>query len=87
MREIEKMIKIYETYGFNPPLRGKYKRQENRIYFASNFQDNEEIEFFWNCEKPSACAKGNVFYVGKSRMPQLINISEIENLTPIIDKE
>lgn len=72
------MINIYKQYGFDMPLKAKYKRFDNRIYFATDFQDNEEIEFFWHCDKPSACAIGNAFYVGKDGFSHLVNIKELE---------
>jgi hypothetical protein len=59
-------------------MKGTYKRNNNRIYFSSDFEDNEEIYFFWNCEKPNACAIGNVWYKNKKGITNLINISEIE---------
>jgi hypothetical protein len=59
------------------PLKAKYKRFDNRIYFATDFKDGEEIYFFWNCDKPSACAKGNAYYMNKKGYSQLINIKEL----------
>jgi len=75
---IVEMIKLYKKYGFNPPIKGKYKRDKNRIYFSDDFKDNEEIYFFWNCEKSSSCSKGNVFYKNEKGNSNLINILEIE---------
>ena len=72
------MINTYKQYGFDMPLKARYKRRPNRIYFYGNFQDNEEIEFFWDAEKPSSCAKGYAFYMGKDKMSQLVNIKELE---------
>lgn len=78
MNTKQKMIDIYKKYGFDMPQKAYYKRINNRIYFATDFQDGEEIEFFWNCDKPNACALGNAFYVNKNGNSNLINISEIE---------
>lgn len=78
MEEKQRMIDIYKKYGFDMPLKAKYKRSKNRIYFSGDFKDGEEIEFFWNCEQPNACAKGNAFYFGKSSVSNLVNISELE---------
>jgi len=72
-----KMIEIYKEYGFDMPVKAIYKRDINRIYFSGDFQDNEELDFFWNCEKPSACAIGNAFYMNKHGISHLINIKEI----------
>jgi len=59
------------------PVKGRYKRDNNRIYFSGDFKNGEEIEFFWNCEHPSACALGNVFYMNKHGISHLINIKDI----------
>lgn len=75
------MINIYKNnYGFDMPLKAKYKRFDNRIYFAGDFQDGEEIEFFWICDKPSACAIGNAFYVGKNGISHLVNFKALESI-------
>lgn len=83
MNSKQQMIDLYKPYGFNFPLKARYKRKENRIYFATNFKDNEEIEFFWNCDKPISCAMGYAFYINKEGNSQLINIKELE----LINKE
>ncbi|MBE6058070.1 hypothetical protein, partial [Clostridium sp.] len=59
MVQIESMINLYKKYGFNMPIKCKYKRDKNRIYFSNDFKDGEEIYFCHNCSKPSAIAKGN----------------------------
>jgi hypothetical protein len=74
----QEMINIYKQYGFDMPLKAKYKRDSNRIYTSIDFQDGEEIEFLWNCEHPSACSIGNAFYRGKDGLSHLINIKELE---------
>lgn len=73
----QEMIDNYKYYGYDFPLKAHYKRHHNRIYFADNFKENEEIEFFWNCDKPSACALGNAFYINKNGNSQLINIKDL----------
>ena len=78
MHSKQKMIDLYKYYGFNFPLKARYKRTSTRIYTIMNFKDNEEIEFFWNCDKPSACARGNAFYMNKNKISQLVNIKELE---------
>ena len=35
---------LKQKYGFNFPLKAKYKRNKNRIYFSGDFEDGEEIE-------------------------------------------
>jgi hypothetical protein len=72
------MINLYKPYGFNMPMKAVYKRFPNRIYFSTDFQDGEEIEFFWNCDKPSTCAIGNAFYIGKDSISRLVNIKELK---------
>lgn len=61
------------------PLKAKYKRFSNRIYFSIDFKDKEELEFANTCEKPSSNAIGNVFYRScKSGITNLVNINELE---------
>jgi len=75
--KIENMIRLYKTYELEPPIKGKYKRDNKRIYFLGDFKDGEEVNFFWNCEKSGACAIGNAFYINKDGISNLINISEL----------
>jgi hypothetical protein len=66
---------------FKYPQKSKYKRSPNRIYFLGDFQDGEEIEFAYKCEKPSADAIGNVWYKScKNGYMNLINIKELEEV-------
>lgn len=81
MKSKQQMIDLYKKYGFDFPLKAYYIRQSNRIYFSGDFNDNEEIEFFWNCDKPSACAIGNAFYINKNGISKLVNIKELEPLS------
>lgn len=76
----KEQIKLHlkEKYGFDFPLKAKFKRFDNRIYSSIDWKDGEEIEFAYGCNKPSACAIGNVFYKGKDGIPFLINIKELE---------
>lgn len=67
------------------PLIARYKRNPNRIYFAGDFQDGELIRFWWNADKPSACAKGYAWYESidesiKWWRNEIVNISEIEDV-------
>ena len=82
MRDKQRMIDMYKGYGFDMPLKAKYKRDPNRIYFIGDFKDGEIIKFSWCCEKPSACAIGNVFYESEHEPSQLVNIRDLE---PIIE--
>lgn len=77
MNDMYRMIDLYRKYGYEFPVKANYKRNKNRIYFAGDFKDGEEIEFFWNCDKPSACAIGNAFYINKSGTSKLVNIKEL----------
>jgi len=80
-RTKQEMIDLYKVYGYDFPPKAKYKRQPTtRIYFSNDFQDNEEIEFFWNCDKPSACAIGNAYYMNNKGQSNLINIRELEEI-------
>lgn len=76
----EMRARLHKDYGYNFPAKAKYKRSKNRIYFLGDFQDGEEIDFFWACDKPNACAKGYAFYMGKDATSNLIHISEIESI-------
>lgn len=55
---------LQEHYGFNFPMKAKYKRNTNRIYFCTDFEDGEEIEFYHAHEKPNANANGTAIYRG-----------------------
>lgn len=66
---------------FNYPLKAKYKRFSNRIYFMTDFENGEEIEFAYRCEKPSAEGLGNVWYKScKTGYINLVNVKELEEL-------
>ena len=78
MRNRQEMINVYKKYSYDIPIKARYKRGKNRIYFYGDFHDGEEIEFFRNCEKPNACAKGNVWYRSKDKGSKLVNIKELE---------
>jgi hypothetical protein len=61
------------------PKKAKYKRNENRIYFYGDFEDGEEIEFAYRCDKPNASAIGNVWYksCGDKWKMNLVNIRDL----------
>jgi hypothetical protein len=78
MKTKQEMINyLYDSYKFSFPMKAKYKRDKNRIYFATDFQDGEEIEFWWNCDKPSSSAKGYAFYTNGKADFKLVNINEL----------
>ena len=84
MNEIERKQKqidyIKQHYGFDFPMVARYKRFDNRVYFATDFKDGELIEFFYMVDVPSAMALGNAFYQSIDRFTgsKLINIKELE---------
>lgn len=70
---------LYNEYGYKFPMKARYKRSSNRIYFMTDFKDNELIEFFWYCDKPSSNAKGYAYYKNEKGFSRLIHIDEIES--------
>lgn len=68
---------LLKKYGFNFPLKTKYVRHPNRIYFATDFSDGEDISFAWACDKPSSNAMGYAYYYSKSKGHKLISINDI----------
>ena len=71
---------LEEHYGLNFPMKAKYKRNKNRIYFSGDFEDREEIEFYYMSDKPSSSAKGYAFYrsIRNPSKTMLININREE---------
>jgi len=79
MEDKQKMIdRLYKDYNIKFPYKAKYKRSSSRIYFITDFKEGEEITFWWDCEKPNACAKGNAFYINNKGESRLVNINELE---------
>ena len=74
----EQIDYLYKHYGYKFPMKAKYIRSSDRIYFSNDFQDREEIEFEWYCEKPSGNADGYAYYIGKNEFAKLVHISELE---------
>jgi hypothetical protein len=63
------------------PIKAKYKRNANRIYFIGDFEDGEELKFAYKCLKPSADGIGNVWYEScKTGHVKLVNIKELEEI-------
>ena len=52
-------------------MKYKYKHKSNRIYFITDFEDNEIVEFAYDCEKPSAKAQGFAYYQNKGGITKL----------------
>lgn len=78
LTKVEQIEYLRKHYGHKFPMYAKFKRFDNRIYFVDDFEDNENIEFYWICSKPSACACGNAWYKGSNGISKLINIKEIK---------
>lgn len=79
-QEMIDYIKLH--HGFEFPMKAKYKRTPSRIYFAGDFEDGEEVEFWWMCDKPSSMAKGYAYYstANKPWKSKLIHINELEKM-------
>ena len=59
------------------PERAKYVRHENRIYFATDCQDGEELIYYGRCEKPSSNAMGYREYKDSKGYVRLIHYKDI----------
>lgn len=70
-------IGVYEHYGINMPLRGRYVRYPNRVYFATDPEHGEIMSFFCNAEKPSSCAMGLAWYCGGKGL-HLVCVDELD---------
>ena len=81
-------------------MKYKYKHNPNRIYFITDFEDNEIVEFAYDCEKPSAKSQGYAYYRNKDGITKLCAkddlipfetnfdkiTSSVENLAEFFDK-
>ena len=67
-----------KTYSIKMPLKAKYVRKPNRIYFATDPKNGEILSFFWNAMKPSSCAAGLAYYRGEGGYSHLVNVDELE---------
>ena len=74
-------IRVYEHYGINMPLRARYVRYPNRIYFATDPEHGEMMSFFCSAEKPSSCARGLAWYWGENAY-HLVCVDELEPPRP-----
>ena len=75
-------IRVYEHYGINMPLRARYVRYPNRIYFATDPEHGEMMSFFCSAEKPSSCARGLAWYWGENAY-HLVRVDELTAATLI----
>ena len=69
---------LLRNYGFDFPERAIYKRQPDRIYFATDFVDKEEVTFAYMCEKSTSNAAGYAVYSSYRNVYRLVNIEELE---------
>ena len=60
------------------PLKAKYKRHKNRIYFVTDFGDGEEIEYDGKVEKPSANAQGYRYYINSRGKSRVVHYEDLE---------
>lgn len=59
------------------PLYAKYKRSKNRIYFATDFEDGEKLEYYGKAEKPSSNAMGYRYYINSKGYIKLIHYTDL----------
>jgi hypothetical protein len=81
MTKAEQIEYLRKNYNHSFPINAKFKRSDNRIYFAGDFEDNEAITFDTMCSKPSSCGYGNAWYKGVNGVSKLINVAEVSNET------
>ncbi len=64
------------------PKRAIYRKPENRIPFLTDFEDGEEVEFYYFANRPAAISEGLAFYksskLDKNWKYNLVNIRELE---------
>ena len=70
-------IEVYEDYRIKMPLRARYVRSPNRVYFATDPKHGEMMSFFCSAEKPSSCAMGLAWYWGE-KWSHLVCVDELE---------
>lgn len=69
-----------KNYGIKMPLKAKYIRKPNRIYFLTDPKHGEILSFYWNAEKPSSCASGLAWYRGNDGYSHLVNVDELDDI-------
>lgn len=60
------------------PVRAKYKRNKNRVYFPDDFKDGEELEYYGKVEKPSSNAKGYRYYKNANGHIRLTHYTDLD---------
>lgn len=61
------------------PIKCRYKRNPKRIYFATDFRDNELLEFSHFHSRPNSFREGLAVYKSLEREHyQLINIRDVK---------
>ena len=74
--KVKTMKKVdYSNYDF--PLKAKYVRHKNRIYFSTDCQDGEELTYYGRVEKPNSNAMGYRHYLDSKGQIKLIHINDI----------
>lgn len=66
----------YKNVDF--PVRARYKRKDNRIYFVTDFEDGEELEYYGKVEKPSSNAMGYRYYKNSKGNIRLTHYTDLE---------
>ena len=67
-------------------MKYKYKHNPNRIYFITDFEDNEIVEFAYDCEKPSAKSQGFAYYQNKDGITKLCAKDDLIPIETNFDK-
>ena len=65
----------YSNYDF--PLKAKYVRHKNRLYFITDCEDGEELTYYGRVDKPSSNAMGYRYYKDSKGQIRLIHINDI----------
>lgn len=68
-------MRILDKYDF--PLKARYKRHKNRIYFATDCKDGEILTYYGRVERPSSNAMGYMYYKDSKGQIRLIHINDI----------
>lgn len=63
----------------NFPKKTRFIRHIDRVYISTDFEDEEPLELYDECDRPLNNALGYRWYVGiHSRVPKMIKYDEIE---------
>ena len=65
----------YSNYDF--PLKARYVRHKNRIYFETDCQDGEELTYYGRVAKPNSNAMGYRYYKDSKGQIRIIHINDI----------